>query len=456
MNSRVSVGRRLHWLVGVQTAIAVLLVLLAYHTISAAEADYRRMYHFQFRPVAAIGEAMQEAATLQTGAGSSGLDDFYSRYRAEWEVASGTNPDAVQFRKELMQAGATHLLGQETKVLDDLHESLQSGKPDGVRKDLAALYDLNVKYADLDNRYVLDKVRKGRNLLIVIGLAGIAFTLVLGVWVERAAIPRAKNMIAHVRHFQDHGTYERIADSGDDEIGVLANALDAGFSAIVSREKDRDQFLAIVAHELKTPVTSIYGYASLLARHSMSMKETDNAIQAINRQSWRLIRLIDSVLLTGKARSGELRFIPAPVDASKLVSRVLEEMMPLLGGKAFSSKIEPDISLLGDEALLEHALWSLFTSAWALSGKDEPVKILLRRIPNRALLTVDTDGGNVSAAEVRDLFLPFRFVEYETGSGIRSGIGLYTCREIIRLHNGTMRVEQTEGRPAEFFIELPI
>src|SRR5262249_49642016 len=232
------------------------------------------------------------------------------------------------------------------------------------------------------------------------------------------------------------GTYEKIGGQGTDDIAVLANAIDAGFAAIASRTQDRDQFLSIVAHELKTPVTSIYGYASLLVRHSMSTKDVDTALEAINRQSWRLTRLIDAVFLTKTARDGALHFEPTPLDLSELVMRVMDEMGPLLSGKTFFPQIDPQISILGDPALLEHALWSLFTSAAGFTGKEVPLNISLFSVQNCARLTVSIDG-HVSVADVQELFTPFGRVEYETGSGIRSAIGLYLCREIIKLHNGS-------------------
>jgi len=56
--------------------------------------------------------------------------------------------------------------------------------------------------------------------------------------------------------------------------------------------------------------------------------------------------------------------------------------------------------------------------------------------------------------EIEELFMPFRFVEYETGSGVRSAVGLYLCREIVRLHNGTLRVEEHSRNRPEFVMEL--
>ena len=455
MNSRMSVGYRLVLLVAIQTVIAFLLGLVGVRTIKGLAANYRHMYGFQFKAVAAIGHAMAEAETLKPGDRSARLDDFYRRYRTDWESASGTTSDAIQFRKDLMQAEASNLLQLESKVLADLSRSLNMGDAENIRKDLAALHNLNVRFADLENHYVMKRFQNGRLWVIFIGVAGTALILLLGLYVRRAIAPRIKDLYAHVRDFQETGKHERIHDNGKDDIAVLANALDAGFCAIASREREREEFLSIAAHELKTPLTSIHGYASLLVNDPPPNADFQRALKTINRQSWRLSRLVDALFLAMQARSGKLNFEPKPFNMSALVDDALVEMEPFLSKRSFVSQIDEDISILGDQALLEHALWSLITCAFAFSPENVPLQIAFFSIDNRVRLTVTINGGRVSISEVEELFMPFHFVEYETGSGIRSAIGLYLCREIVRLHNGSLRVEELSELRPELIMELP-
>jgi K+-sensing histidine kinase KdpD len=164
--------------------------------------------------------------------------------------------------------------------------------------------------------------------------------------------------------------------------------------------------------------------------------------------------LIDALFLAMKARSRKLDFEPRPFDLSELVQRVLIDMEPLLWRKTFQSKIDPQISILGDEALLEHALWTLFTCASAYSAENVSMQVVFSGADHRAKLTVTIVDGNVSKPEIEELFRPFRFVEYETGSGVRSAVGLYLCREIVRLHNGSLRVEENSRNRPEFVMEL--
>ena len=301
----------------------------------------------------------------------------------------------------------------------------------------------------------MGSIRNGRAWLLAIGIAGTGLTFLLGLQVSRAIGPRIQQLVAQVRRFQQSGVNERIGDIGKDDIAVLANALDSGFSSITSRQREREQFLAIVAHELKTPVTAIQGYASLLAAHPENIPNSLRAIEIIRRQSGRLARLIEALLLGMRARSGNLNFQPTPFDMSALVRRVLREMEPFIGKKVFKARVADNVSVLGDETLLEYALWSLFTCAVGLSPDDSPVEISFVG-DGCARLSVDIKHSAVPIPDVQELFMPLRFMEYETGAGVRWATGLYLCREIVRVHNGHLQVREVSEKEPEFVMELPI
>jgi signal transduction histidine kinase len=308
------------------------------------------------------------------------------------------------------------------------------------------------------NYHDIETIRSTRMLLFTIGLASTGATLFIGLAVLRIIVPgirRLRRMVEHVRSFQETGVASRIGDTASDDISALANALDAGLTAIASREEERAKFLAIAAHELKTPMTAIHGYASLLLTHPKDQLQISRAIEIINHQSARLTRLIEALLLAMRARNGKLHFEPKPFNMSLLVLKVLHEMQPCLCDKTFSHCVASNISILGDQALLEHALWALFTCAAALSPDNCSVQVafVARR---RASLSVDIKSSVIPIPEVQELFMPFRDVEYETGAGIRSAIGLYLCREIVRVHNGQLYVHQVSEKHPEFLMELPI
>ena len=249
MKHQISVGHRLALLVAFQTAIAAVLVFTALRTMAAVAADARYMYQFQYRGVGEIGKAMEIAARLQSFFATESfevrydmplaisdvvaqLEAFDKRYRAEWETAHGTTPDATRFRKDLFETGDQNVLETESKALADLEQSIQTLKADQedgeagqavhqrwsharqVRRNLAALYDVNLNYARLANQHVTSRTRMGRNWLLTIGILGTALTLFLGLFVHRAIAPRIRRLVTKVNRFREFGVHEQIVETG--------------------------------------------------------------------------------------------------------------------------------------------------------------------------------------------------------------------------------------------------
>jgi signal transduction histidine kinase len=473
-----------------QTLIAALLIFLALRALGAISDEVRYLYEFQLLSIAETGSATKDAAdlrrliTMDRARIDSGYDAgtvsvlvgrlraFSDRYRTLWQAAHGTTVDAARFRKDLMRTGDEDILAEEASTLKDLERSLRALEESGahiiadsrkqllentlkVKDDLYALHDVNVRYAKLSYQHILSRARAVRNRLLAGGILGTCLTLFLGLHVHRAIAPRVRRLVGKVQRFREFGVNEKIIESGRDEIAILANALDAGFSAIAAREREREEFLAIAAHELKTPITSIHGYSKLVLDHPDRALLVPRALEIINRQSWRLSRLIEELFLAMKARVGHLRFQPKPLDLSALTQRVLSEAGALISKEAFIERRTPNVMILGDEALLKHALLSLLTSASALSHGDLPVKVALDTNGPYARVTVDVKSAERSTQDIEKLFVPFHSVQYEDGSSIRSGLGLYLCREIVRLHNGRLHVHDLKDG-SQFSMELAL
>jgi signal transduction histidine kinase len=474
-----------------QTAIAALLIFLALRALGTISDEVRYIYEFQLRSIADIGattkdatdlrrlitddrayiDAASDASTISVLVGR--INAFGDRYRTLWQAANGNTADAVRFRDDLMRTGNEGILQKEARSLMDLEGSLRAlvesraeGTADSrkqllektlkVEEDLYALHDVNVRYAELSYQHILTHEQAVRNRLLAVGILGACLTLFLGLYVHRAIAPRVRRLVGKVERFREFGVNEKIIENGRDEIAILANALDAGFSAIAAREREREEFLAIAAHELKTPITSIYGYSKLLLDNPERTFLIPRALEIIHRQSWRLSRLVEHLFLAMRARVGQLQFEPKPLDLSALVQRVLSEVSALISNEAFRAQPKPNVMILGDEVLLEHALWSLFASASALSNGERPVKVVVDTEDSYARVTVDVESTRCSAQDIETLFTPFHSVQYEDGSGIRTGVGLYLCREIVRLHNGRLRADDVPNAGAQFSMELAL
>jgi signal transduction histidine kinase len=484
---KVSVGRRLFLLVALQATIATWLVVVAMRYVSEIAEDTQYMYRFQLLSLADLGKAQEYAATLQTftrpDAARLGyrapsamiaslvgqLEEFDNRYRMQWQTAEGTSNDAKNFRRELVQVGKSSLIEKEKRVIKHFENSIRGLRDQSsilssdevraqaprVSEAIAALLDVNTEYAEIANDIVLHRARTSRLWLLAIGATGTVLTVTLGLFVHRAIAPRMLRLVRKVQLFRDFGVNQKILDTGDDEIAILGNALDTGFSAIAARDRERDQFLAVAAHELKTPITSIHGFASLLAAHPDDHTIAARAIENISRQSWRLSRLVEHLFLAMRMRAGETKFEPGPFDLSALVARSVSEIKSFFAGQVFTCELHESITVLGDEPLLEHGIWSLLTCASAISLRAKPLKVILVSSQTQARLLVGVPDVNLSFYDIESLFVPFGSVQYEDRSGIRGAMGLCLCKQIVQLHNGRVDVSDKGKAGVQFCMELP-
>lgn len=113
-------------------------------------------------------------------------------------------------------------------------------------------------------------------------------------------------------------------------------------------------------------------------------------------------------------------------------------MRPFVPTQKFELILPPKLNILGDESLLGHALWSLFTCTSAFTAKGSQLEVSLKKHDFLVELEVRIPGVSVATEELESLFTPLHTVQYESGSALRGAIGLYLCREIVRVHNGRL------------------
>jgi signal transduction histidine kinase len=468
----ISVGRRLAGLVGVELATAAVLLVVAFVAYGRLASDLGFMHRYVLAPVEGISEALENAARLKLTVDQApkippdhaamerwagDLELFLDRYRSEWAVADNMSRDAVAFRADLERADQRELLADEAAAENDIGRSLErlsaalpavsdgqvpSGVEDDARVLRAALRKLlrvNMAYVEVENAAIQGRSQQTYRWMVVVGLLGLLGSLGLGLHVHRAIAPRIRRLVDEVRRFQDLGIHRRVLEEGRDEIAVLAHALDAGFASIAARDRERDEFLGVVAHELKTPMTSILGFTELVLERPESAGVRKRALDLVRSQASRLGRLIDDLLLAASARSGALPFRPQSVDMSVLVEKVAAEVTTAMPGRRFDLDIGTGGRLLADERLLTQAVWTLLTYAAAIAEAGRAVTVRLVLAGARVRLEVAFDAPTVPAEEIVRAFSPFASVQYEGGHGIvRSAVGLFLCREIARLHGGSV------------------
>jgi signal transduction histidine kinase len=210
----------------------------------------------------------------------------------------------------------------------------------------------------------------------------------------------------------------------------------------------REQFLAIASHELKTPLTSIYGILQLQERMLKAMlwpieMKADQErhlsfLRLVIRQSERLTELIDGLLDVSKVQAGKFSIEPLVVELPHLISEVIEERFaPLARESALQILLEKPEALSAwvDPVRFEEVVNNLIMNAMRLSPEGGVIWVRLRTEGNDAVLSVRDQGQAISAEDRGKVFEPFERAKAVVRMG-GLGLGLYLSRQIARLHGG--------------------
>ncbi|MEZ4554133.1 MAG: PAS domain-containing sensor histidine kinase [Dehalococcoidia bacterium] len=224
----------------------------------------------------------------------------------------------------------------------------------------------------------------------------------------------------------------------------------------------REQFLGITAHELKTPLTVVAGYAGML-RRALERGTLDDAVlhaavEEIATHASRLDRLINDLLETSRVHEGRLTLNPEPMDLSELARDVVKRFV---SGPEASERhrviVDAPDAVCGewDMSRLDQVVTNLVSNAIKYSPQGGDVTIRVRRrAGGGAALSVDDRGIGIPAEAQRDLFQPFSRLAGSAGMG-GIGLGLFLASQFVRRHAGAITVRSEVSRGSTFTVELP-
>ena len=223
----------------------------------------------------------------------------------------------------------------------------------------------------------------------------------------------------------------------------------------------RDTFVAIAAHELNTPLTSLQLQIRLLKRADgaiggrMSPGELDAAIDMIARQVTRLDGLIKNLLEVVHFTAGRLSVTREPVDLVEVVRSVVAVIRALPQSQS-EVVIEAPQTIVGlwDRVRLESVVANLVSNAVKF-GQGRPISISVSSDAAMARLTVADQGIGISPEQQGRIFEKFERAVSERHYG-GFGLGLWVVRQIVEAHGGSIRVASEAGRGSTFVVELPL
>jgi|GEM_PF-865572 len=219
----------------------------------------------------------------------------------------------------------------------------------------------------------------------------------------------------------------------------------------------KDQFLATLSHELRTPINAVYGWARMLRTTPTGADTTHRALEAIERNARAQVQLIEDLLDISRIVSGKMRLDVRPVDVAAVVDAALDAIRPAAEAKELrlETVLDPRAdAILGDPDRLQQVVWNLLANAVKFTPRRGRIQVTLRRVNSHVEIAVSDTGIGIEAALLPLLFERFR--QGERGQG-GLGIGLALVRHLVELHGGTVSAaSEGRGHGATFVVKLPV
>lgn len=224
-------------------------------------------------------------------------------------------------------------------------------------------------------------------------------------------------------------------------------------------DEQKDLFISMASHELKTPVTTIKGYVQLLQTMYAEGPDTflQNSLATIARQVASLTSLVTDLLDLSKIKAGGLQPVSEGFDINEMAEEIIANTKQVNPAHEISFSKVPATIVLGDRNRLGQVLVNFLTNAVKYSPDSKKIQVKTTLDGNHVMVSVQDSGIGISKGDQRKIFERFYRVEGKNEKTFPGfGIGLFIAAEIIKKHNGTIGVESEPGRGSTFYFSIPV
>jgi signal transduction histidine kinase len=247
---------------------------------------------------------------------------------------------------------------------------------------------------------------------------------------------------------------------GRDEIGKVDEVFHEMVDSLEKANAKRAEFVAVVSHELKSPLTAAHGTISLFQQgvYGEMSEKADGKLKALSADLSRLIMLINELLDAERIESGKFDLHVSDVELERVFDRALISIGDLADLKSIKIAAPTNISLKArvDEDRLVQVLINLLSNGIKFSPENSSISITAKRNGARVQIEVSDSGYGIPDDKVSTIFDRYTRVERsEVQDEGGSGLGLYISKALLEAMGGTIRVESAVGKGSSFFIDVP-
>lgn len=247
-----------------------------------------------------------------------------------------------------------------------------------------------------------------------------------------------------------------------DSSGAIVTWIGTATDIDVQKHADnrKDEFLAMLAHELRNPLAPIISGVQLMRRRGTNDPDVRASFEAIERQAHHLTRIVDDLLDVSRAAHGKVTLRKAPVQAAEVVTRAVESTRGFFDERRHRLEVhvpEHPVWIDGDEVRLTQIVANLLNNAAKFTPERGRVALTVKEDAGAMEIVVSDSGIGIAPDMLWDIFEPFAQVDHAVNrSATGLGIGLNLVKTLASLHGGTVKAESDGlGRGSRFTVRLP-
>ncbi len=234
------------------------------------------------------------------------------------------------------------------------------------------------------------------------------------------------------------------------------------FVDITERKRDEQRkvdFISMVSHELKTPITSLNGFLQVLRTRAAKAEDTlaVGFLDKCMKQVRKVTDIINGFLNVSRLESGKVHIDKQPFDMAELVKEAEEESLAAITTHRVVFAPVEHTPVMADKNKIAQVVTNLINNAVKYSPQGSVINVACVTANDVALVSVKDEGMGVAPNDIKKLFDRYYRVEsHATRSIAGFGIGLYFCKEIIERHEGTIAVKSELGKGSTFYFTIPV
>jgi len=361
--------------------------------------------------------------------------------------------DLFNSNKELFQSN--YMLHQEKEKLNAIIRNIDEGIiVSNISGNILLINDSAIKILGIKDKKVGSLIKeivqdndyiKEMNSLVLKKVRKISKDLML-------------NLDGEDRHIQFISTLS--IDSKDNIIGIITLIRDV--SKEIEVERLKTGFLRTISHELKTPLTTIIGFAETLSseRRGQLNKEQKDFVEIIVSEGEHLHRLISNLLEFTKISSSKASVMFEEFNLKSVITEIMESFLPVAESKGIKMSIDESVvvpAIQADRAKLHKAFFNVIKNAIDYTNTGE-ISVTFNIVKNKIITQVKDTGVGIPESEHSRIFDTFFQYDQKKVTGYKSGLGLglAIAKNFIQIHDGKIWVESEKDKGSAFFIELPI